>query len=231
MTLAPATDRPAPRQTRVRQVIEQLRQRILAGDWPVGSKIPTEPQLVEAFGVGRNTVREAVRALVHAGVLECRQGSGTYVISTDELSGMVVRRLADGAAAEVVEVRRALEAAGARLAAVRRTQEDLALLNRALADRQTAWRSGRVAAFVEADAKLHTLIVAAAHNTMLTDLYASIGAALRAAVADAVTDAVGDHLCPERYVDHSQLVEAIRAGDPERAAHEASAFLEAPRPA
>jgi DNA-binding FadR family transcriptional regulator len=214
--------RAQPRQTRVRQTIEQLRDRIAGGDWPLGAKIPTEPRLVEALGVGRNTVREAVRALVHAGVLECRQGSGTYVISTDELSGAVTRRLAAAQHAEAVEVRRAFEVEAGRLAALRRTPADLATLDRALAHREAAWRSGRVAEFVEADAALHTAIVAAAHNAMLAELYASFGTAMRATVADAV----GAELHPDRYVDHGRLVEAIHAGDPDRAAHEAGAFLE-----
>ncbi|WBB73406.1 FadR/GntR family transcriptional regulator [Micromonospora sp. WMMD1128] len=224
--MTPTADSAAvpPRGHRVRQTIEQLRARILGGEWPVGGRIPTEPQLVAALGVGRNTVREAVRALVHAGVLECRQGSGTYVVSTDELAPVVARRFADDRMAEVIEVRRAFEVEAARLAALRRTPEDLAALDGALATREAAWRSGRVDEFVEADAALHTAVVAAAHNAMLAELYASVGAALRSTVAQAMGTALTD----ERYVDHGRLVEAIRAGDPARAAIEAGAFLEGP---
>ncbi|MGC5305785.1 FadR/GntR family transcriptional regulator [Micromonospora zamorensis] len=211
-----------PRGHRVRQTTEQLRARILGGEWPVGGRIPTEPQLVAALGVGRNTVREAVRALVHAGVLECRQGSGTYVVSTDELAPVVARRLGDDRMTEVIEVRRAFEVEAARLAALRRTPEDLAALDGALAEREAAWHGGLVDAFVEADAALHTAVVAAAHNAMLAELYASVGTALRSTVAEAM----GGALTPERYVDHTRLVEAIRAGDPGRAALEAGAFLE-----
>ncbi|MEH1164607.1 FadR/GntR family transcriptional regulator [Micromonospora sp. CPCC 205539] len=213
-----------PRGHRVRQTIEQLRARILGGEWPVGGRIPTEPQLVAALGVGRNTVREAIRALVHAGVLEPRQGSGTYVVSTDELAPVVARRLGDDRMTEVIEVRRALEVEAARLAALRRTPEDLAALDGALAEREAAWRDGGVAVFVEADAALHTAVVAAAHNPMLAELYASLGAALRSTLAQAT----GGALTPERYVDHTRLVEAIRAGDPALATIEAGAFLEAP---
>ncbi|MFF0149807.1 FadR/GntR family transcriptional regulator [Micromonospora sp. NPDC005203] len=211
-----------PRGHRVRQTIEQLRARILGGEWPVGGRIPTEPQLVAALGVGRNTVREAVRALVHAGVLECRQGSGTYVVSTDELAPVVARHLSDDRMTEVIEVRRAFEVEAARLAALRRTPEDLAALDGVLAEREAAWRGGRVDAFVEADAALHVAVVAAAHNAMLAELYASVGTALRSTVAQAM----GGALTSERYVDHTRLVEAIRAGDPGRAAFEAGAFLE-----
>jgi DNA-binding FadR family transcriptional regulator len=210
--------------TRVRELTERLGERVRRGEWPVGAKIPTEPRLVEEYGVGRNTVREAVRSLVHAGVLECRQGSGTYVVSTDELTGAVTRRIAAAQIAETVEVRRALEVEAARLAAVRRTPADLVALDGALAGREAAWRSGRLDAFVDADAALHTAIVAAAHNGMLAGLYASIGAAIRASVAADI----GPDLHPDKHVDHSRLVRAVRAGDPDRAAREAGMFLESP---
>ncbi|EWM16430.1 GntR-family transcriptional regulator, partial [Kutzneria sp. 744] len=89
----------------VDQVIEQMRKAISSGEWPVGQRIPAEPELVSALGVGRNTVREAVRALAHAGLLEVRQGDGTFVRATSELSG-AVRRLVGDELREVLEVRR-----------------------------------------------------------------------------------------------------------------------------
>jgi DNA-binding FadR family transcriptional regulator len=210
------------RQTLVPQVIEQIRAQITAGEWPVGSRIPPEPQLAEALGVGRNTVREAVRALVHAGVLRCQQGSGTYVTADDELAGAVARQVTEARLAEAIEVRRALEVEAARLAALRRTPEDLAALDDAHATREAAWHDGRFADFVEADAALHTTVVAAAHNGTLAQLYASFGAALRASIADQM----GGESGPARYVDHSRLLIAIRSRDPGAAAYEAGVFLE-----
>ncbi|MGK5737448.1 FadR/GntR family transcriptional regulator [Micromonospora sp. URMC 103] len=221
-----STDSPSapPRGQRIRETIAQLRERILAGEWPVGSRIPTEPQLVAALGVGRNTVREAVRALQHSGVLECRQGSGTYVVSTDELAPVVARRISDDRMTEVIEVRRAFEVEAARLAALRRTPEDLVALDDALTAREAAWRGGRAEEFVEADVALHMTVVAAAHNRMLADLYASVGTALRSSL----TQVMGEGMAPEQHIDHSRMVDAIRAGDPDRAAREAGAFLEPP---
>jgi DNA-binding FadR family transcriptional regulator len=213
-----------PRSTLVQQVISQLSEQIRAGEWPVGAKIPTEPRLVELLGVGRNTVREAVRALTHAGVLECVQGSGTYVRSTDELTGVVARKFGAADVGHTVEVRRALDVEAARLAALRRTPEDLDRLAAALEAREAAWRSGQAGAFVEADADLHIAVVAAAHNPMLAELYASVGAAIRASVAAAV----GPTLRPGTHIDHGRLVAAIRAGDADRAAREAGKFLEPP---
>lgn len=201
------------------QVIAQLRAQITSGEWPVGSRIPTEPELVEQLGVARNTVREAVRALAHNGLLDIRQGSGTYVVATSELVGVMNRRFADARPGHVAELRSALEAAAARLAAQRRTEQDLRQIDTLLARREAAWRSGAAAAFVEADATLHMAIVAASHNDVIAEIYADLGGVLR----DFLRADVGEELRPEAHMDHARLVEAIRAGDGERAAAEASA--------
>lgn len=216
------TLRAPKRESLVPQIIEQLRAQIGEGVWPVGSRIPTEPDLVEALGVGRNTVREAVRALVHAGVLERRQGSGTYVTAQHELTGMMAKRLEGAQLAEAIEVRRAFEVEAARLAATRRTARDIAVLDAALAAREAAWHQGIVPEFIAADAALHKAIVDTAHNSMLSELYESFHAAL----LGSLRASIGTRLSPESYVDHAELVEAIRTGDSARAAGAAGAFLE-----
>ena len=210
------------RTTLITQVIAQLREQITSGEWPVGQRIPPEPELAATLGIGRNTLREAVLALVHAGLLERRQGSGTYVVGATELSTAVARRVAEAELDEVLEVRRALEVEAARLAALRRTNEDLKALDGALEAREAAWRAGSAEAFIEADVALHVMVVVAAHNQVLADLYLDFGAALRASVAGHI----GNELTQERYVDHSRLIDAIRAGDPAAAATEAAAYLE-----
>lgn len=201
------------------QVIAQLRAQITSGEWPVGSRIPTEPALVEQLGVARNTVREAVRALAHNGLLDIRQGSGTYVVATSELAGVMNRRFAAAEPGHVAELRSALEASAARLAAERRTAQDLRQIDALLERRERAWESGGAAAFVEADATLHMAIVAASHNEVLAEIYADLGGVLR----DFLRADVGEELRPEAHMDHARLVEAIRAGDGDRAAAEASA--------
>ncbi|MEU8135388.1 FadR/GntR family transcriptional regulator [Streptodolium elevatio] len=202
------------------QVAAQLRAQITSGEWPVGSRIPTEPELVEQLGVARNTVREAVRALAHTGLLDIRQGSGTYVLATSELSGVMHRRFADADPRHVAEVRATLESTAARLAATRRTDKDLRQLDTWLARRATAWSSGDAEAFVTADASLHMAVVAAGHNDVLTELYADLGALLR----DWLRDDVGTDLATDEPMDHTRLVEAIHAGDAERAAAEAASY-------
>lgn len=201
------------------QVIAQLRAQITSGEWPVGSRSRPSRLLVEQLGVARNTVREAVRALAHNGLLDIRQGSGTYVVATSELAGVMNRRFAAAEPGHVAELRSALEATAARLAAQRRTAQDLRQIDSLLERRERAWESGGAEAFVEADATLHMAIVAASHNEVLAEIYADLGGVLR----DFLRADVGEELRPEAHMDHARLVEAIRAGDGDLAAAEASA--------
>ncbi len=202
------------------QVIAALRAQITTGEWPVGSRIPTEPELVEQLGVARNTVREAVRALAHNGLLDIRQGSGTYVVATSELAGVMHRRFAEADPRHVAELRATLEASGARLAALRRTEQDVAQLEALLLRREEAWDSGDVEAFVQADANLHLAVVAASHNEVLTAVYADLGDVMR----DFLRGDVGERLRPEDHLDHARMVAAVRDGDAEAAAREAASY-------
>lgn len=202
------------------QVITELRNQITSGEWPVGSRIPTEPELVEQLGVARNTVREAVRALAHNGLLDIRQGSGTYVVATSELAGVMHRRFADADPRHVAELRSTLESSAARLAAERRTDRDLKQLDTLLARREAAWESGDAETFVAADATFHLAVVAASHNDVLTAVYADLGDLLR----DWLRDDVGQELRPENHMDHARLVDAIRACDGDAAAAEAAGY-------
>ncbi|MGP3978807.1 FadR/GntR family transcriptional regulator [Streptomyces sp. 8N114] len=200
------------------QVIATLRHQITSGQWPVGSRIPTEPELVEQLGVARNTVREAVRALAHNGLLDIRQGSGTYVVATSELAGVMHRRFAGADLRHVAELRSALETAGARLAARRRTDADVQQLDGLLVRREAAWDSGDVEHFIDADRSLHMGVVSASHNEVLAAVYADLGEVLRAYLRQDV----GEELRPENYMDHARLLEAIRAQDAEAASKEAA---------
>ncbi|MEU7477434.1 FadR/GntR family transcriptional regulator [Lentzea sp. NPDC042327] len=205
----------------VDQVIEQMRGAITSGEWPVGQRIPPEPELVTALGVGRNTVREAVRALSHAGLLEVRQGDGTFVRATSEISG-AVRRMCGTELKEVLQVRRTLEVEGARLAAKHRTDAELAQLTELLRRRDAAMEAQEWAEVVEHDTAFHVLLVRCSHNTLLAELYQGLTEAVKASVAASV-----DTSQPGRdQVSHTGLLHAVRDGDQEKAAIEAGGFFE-----
>ncbi|MFF0141583.1 FadR/GntR family transcriptional regulator [Streptomyces sp. NPDC005227] len=208
------------------QVIAELRNQITSGEWPVGSRIPTEPELVDQLGVARNTVREAVRALAHNGLLDIRQGSGTYVVATSELAGVMQRRFADADPRHIAELRSTLESSAAALASERRTERDLKQLDALLVRREEAWESGDTEAFVTADATFHLAVVAASHNDVMTAMYADLGEVLR----DWLREDVGAELTPESHMDHARLVDAIRSGASEAAAEEAGSYAFMCRP-
>ncbi|MGY4645550.1 FadR/GntR family transcriptional regulator [Cellulomonas sp. URHB0016] len=201
--------------------VDELRSRITAGDWPVGARIPPEPALVDLLGVGRNTVREAVQSLVHAGLLERRQGSGTYVLSTSELAVSMGRHIADARQRDVIEVRRALEVEAARLAARRRTATDASGLLERRDERAAAYLSGDLDRMVVTDLDLHRAIVRTAGNPVLVTLYENL------------LDAIGENIRFNFVADthghdaHDGLVEAIVAGDDKGAVDETSQYLSA----
>jgi GntR family transcriptional regulator, transcriptional repressor for pyruvate dehydrogenase complex len=200
--------------------VAQLREQVLSGQWPVGARLPAETELAQGLEVGRSTVREAVRALVHAGLLETRQGSGTYVRSVTPEAGWEPR-LRRAAVLDAYEVREALEVQAARLAASRRTEADIAALRASLAERERARAGGKDARFIELDLAFHRAVVAAAHNPLLAEMFDSFVAVLREALLAVVTDSgLGD---VGADAAHARLAKAIEAGDAsaaERATHD-----------
>ena len=201
------------------QTVGRLRARITDGEWPVGSRIPAEPALTVLLGVGRNTVREAVQSLVHAGLLKRRQGSGTYVVALSELGVTMSREIADARQRDVLEVRRSLEVETARLAAHRRTPADVAELRRYRDERAAAYLAGDLDAMVSTDLALHRVIARTARNPVLLALYESL------------VGAIGENIRfnferPAHTNDsHDGLVEAIAAGDDGRAVREITNYL------
>jgi DNA-binding FadR family transcriptional regulator len=199
--------------------VGRLRQQITSGEWDVGTRIPAEPVLTELIGVGRNTVREAVQSLVHAGMLERRQGSGTYVISNSELGHAMGRQIAGAHQRDVLEVRRSLEVEAARLAALRRTEAQVSEL-RALRDtRSRAYATGELNEMVAADLVLHRTIAEAAHNPVLLALYENLQDAIRENIRFNFEHPVHDD------DSHHALVEAIAASDPRAAMSEIDNYL------
>nr|WP_202538480.1 FadR/GntR family transcriptional regulator [Streptomyces sp. SID8379] len=214
--------RPSPL---VEQAAERLRAQIADGVWPVGARLPGETTLAKELGVGRSTVREALRALAGAGMVRPRQGAGVFVTAARPVEDFPAR-LRRAAVADVYEVRTLLEIQAARLAAERRTDEDVAAMRAALEVRRAA-ADGPGDAFVDADIALHATVVAAAHNPVLADLFAEFAPALRQALIDLlglvdVPRAERDH----GDAAHADLVEAVVAGDAEAAGRVARAELE-----
>lgn len=199
------------------QAADLLRSRIESGEceWEVGAKLPGETTLAAELGVGRSTVREAVRMLAGLGMLESRQGDGVFLRRSSPRQDWD-RVLRTEEIRHVVEVRNTVEIEAARLAAARRDEDDVAALRQALDARSAASGTG-AAAFVDADIALHRAVVVAAHNPVLTELFETFVPRLREAMLDLmdVLDLTA-HSEPDAD-DHRLLVEAIADGDAEQA--------------
>lgn len=194
------------------QVAGRFHDEITSGRWPVGAQIPIEAELAEAFGVGRNTVREALQSLVRAGLLSREQGRGTFVIASTELPGSLVRELSGGSRHHYLELRLALDSTAASLAALRRTSADVERLRELRDERERAWATADGDLRAHADLALHQAVVEATHNPLYVRLYAGMTDVFAAHMRD---EESGDDETAHRH--HRDLVEAIAAGDPERA--------------
>ncbi|MFD8384824.1 FadR/GntR family transcriptional regulator [Streptomyces sp. NPDC059679] len=223
--------RAAGRQSLVDSVVEQLRTQLTSGEWKVGDRVPTEHALAEQLQVGRNTVREAVRVLVHDGMLQSRQGEGTFVVSTADPAA-VMRGLRRAGIRDVLELRIALEAEGARLAALRHRPADLTRMRAALTAQAGLHNAegqpdtDRHELYAEHDVEFHTAVVDAAHNSALSATYAWFSGTVREALVTALGDREMPRLVPG---DHQAVVDAIASGDAEAAEAAARALLETPK--
>lgn len=209
------------RSSLIAQVTAQLREQIVTKQWPVGSRIPTEAELCELTGTGRNTVREAVQALVHAGMVERRQGSGTFVMADSDLGGTLGKYFADAQDRDVTELRRTLEVTAAALAAERRDTDDIRALTQALDERNKSWASDSVDVAVAVDARFHRAIVAASHNAIYLEFYDSLLPIIEQTMRHHVTAHGNDY-----DDEHVALVAAIVSGDADGARTAALTFFD-----
>ncbi len=200
-----------------RSTLAFLRKKIVSGEWRINSRIPKEPELMELLGVGKSTVREAVRSLASLGMLETIRGVGTFVRSRTPISPVLTEHLADYGLEDVLVYRRALEIEAAKLAAVNRTDEQLAALRASLAyDRQAEPDRPRTVERGTTPGPFHHLVFEAAASPLLTAMYSGVMAAVRRAMSDGRVVFGSPH--DLRHRDHAALLQAIEVQDVAEAA-------------
>jgi GntR family transcriptional regulator, transcriptional repressor for pyruvate dehydrogenase complex len=148
------------------QAYEQIRDLIFRGQLKPGEQVMSERELAQALGVSRPTVREAIKQLVTMGLLEHRQGQGTFVRSIEEQRGLnPLAAMIEGhnpTLEELLEVRMGLEGQAVSLAAQRATPEDLQILEKALTHMLAENQAGRLG--IEEDVSFHMAIAFATKN-------------------------------------------------------------------
>ncbi|MBB5801810.1 GntR family transcriptional repressor for pyruvate dehydrogenase complex [Saccharothrix ecbatanensis] len=192
------------------KAIDRIRDLIQSGELSPGSKLPPEQQLAADLGLSRNLMREAVKALVVARVLEIRRGDGTYVTSLEPevLLGSIasaVELLRGDTLLELTEVRRLFEPVATGLAATRISASELAEVERHL----YAMRLARddVELLNVHDAAFHRAVVAATGNATLTTLLEGIsGRTVRARVWRGLVD---DNAASRTLAEHEAIYNAL----------------------
>ena len=209
------------------QAARLLLDRIQAGEWEVGQKLPGETTLAPQLGVGRSTMREAIRQLAGRGILTTRQGSGVFVhavVPVDDWDSFVIR----ATIASILEARIAIECEAAALAAERCTGDDLVAIRTALA------RRGRevvtIDARVDADMAFHRSIVTASQNELLIELFDTFAARSREAMVQ-MLELSGEPATEADQLVHAEIVEAVEARDAAVARDLSRSHLEALRTA
>lgn len=196
------------------KAIDRIRDLIGSGELPPGSKLPPEQQLAAELGLSRNLMREAVKALVVARVLEIRRGDGTYVTSLEPevlLGGVssAVELLRGDTLLELTEVRRLFEPVATGLAATRISAAELREVERHL----DAMRAARddVELLNQHDAAFHRAVLAATGNATLTTLLEGISSrTVRARVWRGLVD--GD-VASRTLAEHEAIFQALADRD------------------
>jgi GntR family transcriptional regulator, transcriptional repressor for pyruvate dehydrogenase complex len=155
------------------EAIARIRTMIRAGDLPPGSRLPPENQLAAQLGISRSGIREAVKVLASARVLDVRRGDGTYVTSLApalllEGVGFAIELLQGDTLLEVMEVRRLLEPAATATAAGRISERQLDELDDLLRSMRSV--AADAEKLMQCDIAFHRAVVAATGNETLTSL-------------------------------------------------------------
>lgn len=193
------------------QIEQELMNYILQEPVEIGQRIPNEFDLAERFGVGRSTIREAVRGLVSKGILEVRRGSGTYVISTRSLDDdpLGLSRLQDKykLALELFDVRLMLEPEIASLAAEYATKEELKQLKELCDETERKYLAGED--HIPKDIEFHTCIARCSKNRVVETLILVINTAVLT-----FANLTRRTLMQETIQTHRAIVNAILDRDP-----------------
>ncbi len=218
----------APREAPSTEVARRLLDYLLSGNVKAGERIPSERQLASQLGVGRSAVRDALRPLLMLGIVEARQGDGTYLRQPE--SSLLPQAiewgllLGEHTTLDLIEARAYIEVALAELAAARRSETELGEMAARLEEMSKETVPGD--AFNEADLAFHLAIAEASGNTVLFGTIVNIRSLLRVWITRVSASEPSTH---RSYMEHVPVFDAIKAGDPTAAAAAMRLHMESAR--
>lgn len=158
------------RKTLAQEVADRLAEGIISNEFAVGDKLPTEPELMKIYGVGRSSIREAIKILSIKGVLDVQQGVGTFVIS-NIIHESLESQMDKAQIEEVQEVRSLLDSKIASKAALYRNEEQLQKIKWYLDQRNILAEEKKAMECYQADINFHVAIAEACGNSLLREIY------------------------------------------------------------
>jgi GntR family transcriptional regulator, transcriptional repressor for pyruvate dehydrogenase complex len=197
------------------EALEQIAECIKTGDLGVGDRLPSERDIAGAMGISRPTLREALRILIDAGIVEVRSRSGGMVVRSDLIPPTVIadrQQLVMADVGSVLEVRRVLECNIARIAAVEAVEDDFDALEETIA-LQCAADADDVVRHLQLDERFHLTLARATGNPMFSEMMRTI--LRRIAIARDMTPRSGGDKELEVEI-HRRTLDALRSRDLER---------------
>jgi GntR family transcriptional repressor for pyruvate dehydrogenase complex len=203
---------PVVRTTLTADICRKMVGQLLRGSWGEGERIPAERELCQKLGVGRASLREALKALEIMGMIETRLGDGTYVCKRSEFFSRpllwAIASSSEADARELIEARTLIEVELAGLAADHANAEDLAEIAKYVGLMESTKKKPEE--FVQADVNFHLAIGRAACNSILMNALHLIRNLLQQWILSAVAvKGVPDKACAQ----HKRVLLAIRKGD------------------
>ena len=199
------------------QTLEQLKNYILSGAVRLGDRLPSERALADALGVGRYSVREALKVLEAVGLVESRIGEGTFLTTNTGASFGRILGLSfatwGGTIIELLDARKMIEVEAARAAAERATLQEVALIEAELKTMRA--NMDRVAAYLRADFNFHRRIGEASQNAIISQFVSNLIDLLEEVLRETHSDSLP--ALAEGGGTHQAIFKAIAAGDADAA--------------
>ncbi|SHM14701.1 FadR/GntR family transcriptional regulator [Chryseobacterium polytrichastri] len=158
------------RKTLAQEVADRLIEEITNDEYTIGEKLPIEPELMKIYGVGRSSIREAIKILSINGILSVQQGVGTFVVSKN-IQESLETQISKAEIEEVLEVRSLLDSKIAAKAAMNHTKKDLETIKLYLDLRGKLAEENQAQECYLADLNFHIAIAEACGNTLLKEIY------------------------------------------------------------
>jgi DNA-binding FadR family transcriptional regulator len=196
------------------EVATQLQEQILKGDYVLNQQLPVEQKLMDRFGVGRSTIREAVKILVNSGYVRVLQGVGTFIEDNPGMNETMPQRLKRADSVEVEEVRRVLEMKISEKAAMNRTGNDISKMEYFLDKKTKAAAANSPGEYIDAHIEFYRVLADASRNVLLTELFKTFTKQLKSTLLNRYQDTgVFDESSDLYY----KLLDSIIRQDPSRA--------------